>query len=75
MNYQTFRDLYCHYLQKSFQNFTCTNLCNSIESVSHDKLTRYLGTYPVDEKSLFKRLYPEAGSLPSHGYLIFDDTV
>jgi hypothetical protein len=75
MNYQAFRDLYCHYLQESFQNFTCTNLSDSIESISHDKLTRYLGTYPVDEKSLFEKLHPEAGSLPSNGYLIFDDTV
>jgi hypothetical protein len=75
MNYQAFRDLYCHYLQESFQNFTCTNLSDSVTNISHDKLTRYLGTYPVDEKSLFEKLYSEAGSLPSHGYLIFDDTV
>jgi Transposase DDE domain len=75
MNYQAFRDLYCHYLQESFQNFTCTNLSDSVESVSHDKLTRYLGTYPVNEKSLFEKLHPEVGCLPSNGYLIFDDTV
>lgn len=75
MNYQSFRDLYCHYLMESFTNFTCTNLSDSVDSISHDTITRHLGDYPVDETSLFEKLYPLPCSLPSDGYLIFDDTV
>jgi hypothetical protein len=74
MNYQSFRDLYCQYLMESFQNYTCTNLSDCVE-LSHDKITRYLGAYPPDEKNLYEKLYPIPCCLPKDGYLIFDDTV
>ncbi len=74
MNYQSFRNLYCQYLMESFQNYTCTNLSDCVE-LSHDKITRYLGNYPPDEKNLYEKLYPIPCSLPKDGYLIFDDTV
>jgi len=59
---------------ESFQNYTCTNLSACVE-LSHDKITRYLGNYPPDEKNLYEKLYPIPCSLPKNGYLIFDDSV
>jgi hypothetical protein len=74
MTYAAFRDLYCHYLMESFQNYTCTHL-SDCTVLSHDKITRYLGNYRPEEKSLFEKLHYGQAPLEAGGYLIFDDTV
>lgn len=74
MNYQAFRNIYCHYMMQSHINFTCTHLSSCIE-VSHDKINRFLGSYCTDETSLYEKLYLDLPPLPQGGYLIFDDTV
>lgn len=74
MNYQEFRDTYCHYLMESHQNYTCTHLWSCME-ISHDMINRYLGSSVTQESSLYEKLYLDYPHLPKGGYLIFDDTV
>lgn len=74
MNYQEFRDTYCHYLMESHQNYTCTHLSSCV-AISHDMINRYLGSSVTQESSLYEKLYLDYPHLPKGGYLIFDDTV
>jgi hypothetical protein len=74
MDYRELRNRYCHYLQESYVNYTCTHL-SECSPLSHDLFNRFLNNYQTDEKSLYEHLYLNAPDLPVGGYIIFDDTV
>jgi len=65
---------YCQYLLSSPINYTVTNLADHLDSISHDRINRYLR----GEKLTPRLLWDNVKSLlhPSeNGYLLFDDTV
>lgn len=74
MNYQSLRNLYCHYLMQSHVHYNCTHLSDCVD-ISHDKINRFLRSHFTDEQNLYEKIYLELPPLPSGGYLIFDDTV
>lgn len=70
-------EIYSDYLISSFSYTTATGLSGLLEgAISHDKITRFLGTEDFDAKSLWKtvkrlvRKYEQDG-----GVLIVDDTI
>ena len=74
MIFQNIKNRYCHYLLKSQVNYTCTNMADHVDDLSHDKINRFLANNAMDEKHFYEQLYLDK-PLPSGGYLIFDDTV
>lgn len=74
-------ELYSDYLLSSFGQTTATGLSSLLQgAISHDKITRFLNTEPLDSKTLWTLVKPtvrqiERDTQQSIGYLIFDDTV
>jgi hypothetical protein len=71
---QTTRELYCQYLLSSQINYTCTNLADHFENLSHDDVHRYL----KEEKLTPRLLWEKVSSLftsRAEGYIVFDDVV
>jgi len=70
-------DLYTDYLLSSFSQATATGLSKLLDnSVSHDKITRFLSKQDFDSKDLWKIIKKDIRKIESDaGVLIFDDTI
>jgi len=71
---KTTREIYCQYLLSSQINYTCTNLAEHFEGLSHDSIYRYLKEDKITPKQLWEKVYPLIVQ-SSYAYIIFDDTV
>ncbi len=65
---------YCQYLLSSQINYTITHLAEHLNSVSHDKINRYLKQEKLTPSLLWETVKTRLKSEP-RGYIIFDDTV
>jgi hypothetical protein len=65
---------YCQYLLSSQINYTLTNLADHLETISHDRINRYLRRERLTPRLLWENVFP---LIQSHeqAYIIFDDTV
>jgi hypothetical protein len=65
---------YCQYLLSSQINYTLTNLADHLETISHDRINRYLRREKLTPRLLWENVFP---LIQSHeqAYIIFDDTV
>jgi hypothetical protein len=65
---------YCQYLLSSQINYTLTNLADHLETISHDRINRYLRRERLTPRLLWENVLP---LIQSHeqAYIIFDDTV
>jgi hypothetical protein len=65
---------YCQYLLSSQINYTLTNLADHLETISHDRINRYLRRERLTPRLLWDNVLP---LIQSHeqAYIIFDDTV
>lgn len=65
---------YCQYLLSSQINYTLTNLAEHLETISHDRINRYLRREKLTPRLLWENVFP---LIQSHeqAYIIFDDTV
>jgi hypothetical protein len=74
LNEKKLTQAYCEYLLATQTNYTITYLARHHESISHDKMTRYLKTASMNEQDIW---YKVEGTLitSKRGYIIFDDTV
>lgn len=70
-------ELYSDYLISSFSYTTATDLSGMLDgAISHDKITRFLGTEDFDAKSLWKSVKPLVRKYErDDGVLIVDDTI
>lgn len=70
-------ELYSDYLISSFSYTTATGLSGMLDgAISHDKITRFLGTEDFDAKSLWKSVKPLVRKYErDDGVLIVDDTI
>ena len=70
-------EIYSDYLISSFSYTTATGLSGMLDgAISHDKITRFLGTEEFDAKSLWKRVKPLVRKYErDDGVLIVDDTI
>lgn len=65
---------YCQYLLSSQINYTLTNLAEHLESISHDKINRYLRGEKLTPRLLWEKVQPLI-VVDENAYIIFDDTV
>lgn len=65
---------YCQYLLSSQINYTLTNLANHLETVSHDRINRYLIREKLTPRFLWEQVKPLI-LVHENAYVIFDDTV
>jgi hypothetical protein len=65
---------YCQYLLSSQINYTLTNLAEHLESISHDKINRYLRGEKLTPRLLWENVQPLI-VVDENAYIIFDDTV
>lgn len=65
---------YCQYLLSSQNNYTITNLAKHIQTISHDRINRYLNQQKLTPRLLWNNVAKEIISSPEAS-LIFDDTV
>lgn len=65
---------YCQYLLSSQINYTLTNLAEHLESISHDKINRYLRGEKLTPQLLWEKVQPLI-VVDENAYIIFDDTV
>ncbi len=72
-----FLEIYTDYLLSSFGHTTATGLSALLDnSISHDRITRFLSGPTLDSKELWKLVKPSVRSVESDdGVVIFDDTV
>lgn len=70
----TTRELYCQYLLSSQINYTCTNLANHFQGLSHDDVHRYLKEEKLTPRLLWEKVKPLLTTRPE-GYILFDDVV
>ena len=71
---KTTSHLYCQYLLSSQINYTCTNLADHFENLSHDDVARFLKEEKLTPRMLWEKVSPLFSSR-LEGYLIFDDVV
>ncbi len=76
MNYQIF-DLYSDYLLSSFGQTTATGLAKLVDGeVSHDQITRMLGSEKLTSKSWWKLVKPQVRQVEREdGVMIIDDSI
>jgi SRSO17 transposase len=65
---------YIEYLISTPINYTCTNLANHLEGVSHDVITDFLQREKLTARGLWELVLPLLHDAPE-SYLIFDDSV
>lgn len=65
---------YCQYLLSRQINYTLTNLAEHLESISHDKINRYLRGEKLTPRLLWENVQPLI-VVDENAYIIFDDTV
>lgn len=65
---------YCQYLLVSQQNYTLTNFADHSDSLSHDRINRYLKSQQLTPRLLWDRVKSEI-IFSDKGYILFDDTV
>lgn len=65
---------YIEYLISTPANYTCSNLSNHLENVSHDAITDYLQHEKLTARGLWELVAPLLNLRPE-GYLIVDDSV
>lgn len=65
---------YCQYLLSSQINYTLTNLAEHLQTVSHDKINRYLKKEKLTPRLLWDNV-KSVIQVDEKGYIIFDDTV
>lgn len=65
---------YCQYLLSSQINYTLTNLADHLETVSHDRINRYLIREKLTPRLLWEQVKPLILA-HENAYIIFDDTV
>jgi hypothetical protein len=65
---------YIEYLISTPVNYTCTNLANHLEGVSHDSISDYLQREKLTAHGVWERVKPLLKDSPS-AYLIVDDSV
>ena len=70
-------ELYSDYLISSFSYTTATGLSGMLDgSISHDKVTRFLGSESFDAKTLLKRVKPLVRKYEQDdGVLVVDETI
>ena len=70
-------EIYTDYLLSSFGHTTATGLSALLDnSISHDRITRFLSGSTLDSKALWKLVKPTVRSVESDdGVIIFDDTI
>ena len=70
-------ELYSDYLISSFSYTTATGLSGMLDGlISHDKVTRFLGSESFDAKTLWKRVKPLVRKYEQDdGVLVVDDTI
>lgn len=71
---KTTLELYCQYLLNSQINYTCTNLADHFEGLSHDAVYRFLKNEKLTPKLVWEKVKPLICQ-SAEGYIIFDDTV
>jgi len=65
---------YIEYLISTSDNYTCSNLAEHLEGVSHDAVSDYLQRDKVTPRSLWERVGPLLKDSPA-AYLLVDDSV
>ncbi len=65
---------YIEYLISTSDNYTCSNLAEHLEGVSHDTVSDYLQRGKLTPRSLWDRVRPLLKDSPS-AYLLVDDSV
>lgn len=65
---------YCQYLLSSQINYTLTNLADHLESLSHDRVNRYLRREKLTPSLLWDNVKALI-QITENAYVIFDDTV
>lgn len=65
---------YCQYLLSSQINYTLTNLADHLQTVSHDRINRYLRQEKLTPRLLWDNVKTVIQS-DENSYIIFDDTV
>ena len=70
-------DLYSDYLISSFSYTTATGMSSMLDNtISHDKITRFLSVRTYDSKDLWKLVKPVIRKIETDdGAIIFDDTI
>jgi hypothetical protein len=71
---KTSRIDYCQYLLSSQINYTLTNFADHIESISHDKINRYLKDTKLTPSLIYEHVKDDIVE-SAKGYILFDDTV
>lgn len=71
---KTTLDIYCQYLLNSQINYSCTNLADHFEGLSHDAVYRFLKQEKITPKLVWQKVKPLLTQVDD-GYMIFDDTV
>ena len=65
---------YCQFLMVSQKNYTCTNFADHHDSLSHDRINRYLKDAKLSPRMIWEKA--EGDVVPHlNAYLLFDDTV
>jgi len=65
---------YCQYLLVAEKNYTCTNFADHSETLSHDKINRFLKNGKFTPKMIWEKAKGDIVLHPN-AYLLFDDTV
>jgi hypothetical protein len=65
---------YCQYLLSSQINYTLTNLAEHLETISHDRINRYLRKEKLTPRLLWENV-KLLSQVHENAYVIFDDTV
>src|SRR5919202_510723 len=65
---------YCQYLLSSQINYTLTNLAEHLETISHDRINRYLRREKLTPRLLWENVKLLI-QVQENAYVIFDDTV
>ncbi len=78
MNHEKILDIYTDYLLCSYGLSTATGLSKLLDNtISHDKISRFLLDYEGTAKKLWQKVKPYVRSIENNdvGYLIIDDTI
>ena len=71
---KTTQPLYCQYLMTTPINYTCTNLAEHTEDVSHDDVYRFLKQHSLRPALVWEKARDKVDQCED-GELLFDDTV
>lgn len=71
---KTTLEQYCQYLLNTQINYTCTNMADHVDGMSHDSVYRFLRSADLTPALVWEHVKEDVVLSPS-GYIIFDDTV